>query len=85
MFPLCGNESEMACKDGGTCVINGSDSFCICPENLNKTDCTPNRCELGKPCIEGECISRGNNDYDCRCEDGSVGKICGLNKKCIDG
>lgn len=82
MLPSCGSNVNISCKHNGTCVIKENQPYCICPSNI--TDCTPNRCD-DQPCPVGECIPRKNNDYDCNCPNGGVGKDCKLNIHCTEG
>ncbi|VDI76200.1 Hypothetical predicted protein [Mytilus galloprovincialis] len=82
MLPLCDSNINISCKHNATCVIKENQPYCLCPSNI--TDCTPNRCDE-QPCPIGECIPRKNNDYNCKCPNGGVGKDCKLNIHCTEG
>ncbi|CAG2243184.1 unnamed protein product [Mytilus edulis] len=82
VLPSCDSNVTISCKHNAMCVIKENQPYCICPSNI--TDCTPNRCDE-QPCPSGECIPRENNDYDCKCPNGGVGKDCKLNIHCTEG
>ncbi len=73
------------CKNGGECMTETSDYFCVCPEGFAGKDCqfefTPaadiDPCVAVEPCKNGgECMRAETSDYFCVCPKGFAGKDC---------
>ena len=65
------------CKNGATCVNNGSSYYCECRPGftgkycrIDIDECQSSPCKNGGRCYDDE------NDYHCTCEAGWKGKHC---------
>ncbi|XP_044727917.1 sushi, von Willebrand factor type A, EGF and pentraxin domain-containing protein 1-like [Chrysoperla carnea] len=65
------------CRNGGTCIREDSQEFCICDQNFYgefceriENYCLYNFCENNSTCVESY------DDYKCICKNGFLGKRC---------
>ncbi|CAI5456586.1 unnamed protein product [Caenorhabditis angaria] len=76
---LC--EEEHPCRNGGTCIPQYQDYFCICPDGYEGKDCRKDvdECEV----LVNRCSNNGTcrnliGTFECKCQKGFYGPSCDL-------
>ncbi|MFT7805709.1 protein eyes shut homolog [Arapaima gigas] len=71
--PVC---QHQPCRNGGTCVSNSENWFCLCPTMYSGKLCQLSTCDRN-PCLHGAtCVPSSSHHVTCLCPFGRAGLLC---------